>query len=60
MMELILEFAQWKPTRQNKKQSRESTSHTYDHILSIISNYEPEKKPKVADSSVLRENESTQ
>jgi len=54
MMELILEFAEWKPTRQNKKNFKEATSQTYDHILQIISEYEPERKVRVTSSSLLR------
>ena len=39
MMDLILQFAQWKPTRQNKKDFKENTKHIYEKILEILSEY---------------------
>lgn len=39
MMDLILQFAQWKPTRQNKLEPKEEPKIIYEKILDILNNF---------------------
>lgn len=39
MMELILTFAQWKPTRQNKHSFSDRDREIYEHIFELINSY---------------------